>query len=150
MSLWDVNTDGIVDETDLQLLNNLLLAIPNTNLSWKNADLTNDEVIGAFDLCKLRSLIADWNTPIKEPEYIAFWKTKSGQWQIKNGVSEKTVRFIFNGNAGNRLNLVFGYWDTAANVWVNNDNTKLGWFEFDKNGEAIVEIQVPENAKMFI
>lgn len=60
---------------------------------------------------------------------------------------KKTVRFIFNGNVGNRLNLVFGYWDTAANVWVNNDNTKLGWFEFDKNGEAIVEIQVPENAK---
>lgn len=76
--MGDVNTDGIVDETDLQLLNNLLLSIPNTNLSWKNADLTNDEVIGAFDLCKLRCLIADWNTPIKEPEYIAFWKTKSG------------------------------------------------------------------------
>lgn len=76
--MGNVNTDGIVDKTDLQLLNNLLLAIPNTNLSWKNADLTNDEVIGAFDLCKLRCLIADWNTPIKEPEYIAFWKTKSG------------------------------------------------------------------------
>lgn len=77
--MGDVNTDGIVDETDLQLLNNWLLAIPNTDLSWKNADLTNDEVIDAFDLCKLRSLIADWNTPIKEPGYIAFWKTKSGQ-----------------------------------------------------------------------
>lgn len=152
--IGDVNTDGTVDVDDLKLLSNWLLTVPGTDISWKNADVTGDEVIDSFDLCKLRSLIAGWMTPEDKPEYIAFWNTKIGQWRIKNGMSGKTVRFTFKGDAGNRLNLVFGYWDPVtintetgnAGIWVNNDSTKLGWFDFDESGKAVVDVKIPENA----
>lgn len=54
----DVNCDGEITVADAVLLQKWLLGVPNTHLPyWQNADLCEDEVIDAFDLCLLKTTI---------------------------------------------------------------------------------------------
>ena len=54
----DVNCDGEITIADAVLLQKWLLGVPNTHLPyWQNADLCEDEVIDAFDLCLLKTTI---------------------------------------------------------------------------------------------
>ncbi|MBQ8296199.1 MAG: hypothetical protein IJX77_00270 [Ruminococcus sp.] len=152
--LGDVNTDGTVDETDLNLLSDYILAEPEASVSFAHADMVADSVIDSFDLISLRRKLTEWMTPPETAELVAYWATKTGQWRIKNGMDGETVICTFGGDPGNKLNLAFGYWDPVsinpdtgtAGVWIHNDTTKLGNYTFDENGEAEVIINVPENA----
>lgn len=68
-------------------------------------------------------------------------------------MSGENITLVFEGDAGNGLNLAYGYWDTAAinpetgnaGMWFNNDDTYLGKYEFDSNGECRVTFTVPDN-----
>lgn len=151
--LGDVNSDNNVDSSDIEELQNYLLARPEAEITSENADFVSDDVIDIFDLCMLKNRIALWNTPVEMEELAAIWATKTGQWRIKNGMSGKTLTCVFTGEEGNGLNLVYGYWDTAAinpdtgttGMWFNNDDTALGKHVFDSNGEARVTFTVPDN-----
>ena len=151
--LGDVNSDGIVDENDLRSLQDWLLAKPDAVISEEKADLISDGRINAFDMVALRKRIVIWNTIPETEELTAFWATKTGQWRIKNGMSNKTITCVFTGDPGNGLRLCYGYWDPVAinpntgnaGVWYNNDDTYLGVYEFDENGEARVTFTVPNN-----
>ena len=51
----DVNGDGVLDISDVVLLQKWLLAVPNTHLSqWQAADLCEDERLDVFDLCLMK------------------------------------------------------------------------------------------------
>ena len=51
----DVNGDGVLDISDVVLLQKWLLAVPNTHLSqWQAADLCKDERLDVFDLCLMK------------------------------------------------------------------------------------------------
>ncbi len=152
--LGDVNTDGSVNNADLQLLSDYLLVDNNDTISYIHADMNSDTVIDVYDLIQLRKLLADWSTPPVTENLVAYWETKTGQWRIKNGMGNKTVSCSFIGEPGNKLNIGFGYWDSAAvnpetgatGMWIHNDTTRLGNFTFDENGKAEVIINVPANA----
>ena len=52
----NVNADGKFDAADVVLLQNWLLAVPNTNLAnWKAGDMCEDGILDVFDLCVMKS-----------------------------------------------------------------------------------------------
>ena len=54
----DVNADGEFNVSDLVLLQEWLLAVPDTKLAdWKAADLCNDDRLDVFDLCLMRKAL---------------------------------------------------------------------------------------------
>ncbi|MBQ8515685.1 MAG: hypothetical protein IJ496_09840 [Ruminococcus sp.] len=152
--LGDVNTDGTVDALDVEDLNEYLAVKPDTAISLPHAELIADGTVNVFDLSALKGLLAEWSTPPETEPIVAFWWTKTGQWRIKNGMGGETVTLVFGGEAGNKLNLGYGYWDPVtvnpdtgnAGIWIHNDDTKLGKYTFDENGEARVTFTIPENA----
>lgn len=151
--LGDVNTDNIVNNSDILALKQYLHAISEASAFCDESDLVADNKINTVDLIALNRKITKWNTPDDKELLAAFWSTKSGQWRIKNGMSAKTITCVFTGESGNGLNLAYGYWDTAAvnpdtgtaGRWFNNDDTKLGVHKFDESGRAYVTFTVPEN-----
>ncbi len=152
--MGDVNSDGSVDDTDVRLLGDFLLAKSNTKISNEYADLTQDGTINAFDHAVLKRNLAVWRTAPVTEDVVGFWETKAGQWRLKNGLGGKTVTCTFSAKAGNNLKLAYGYWDpTVKNeetgkmgVWVHNDTTQLGTHPFDENGRLVLDVPVPENA----
>ncbi len=152
--MGDVNTDGSVDDADVRLLGDYLLAKKAAKITAANADMTQDGVISAFDLAMLKKQLLVWRTPPVVEDVVGFWETKAGQWKLKNGLGGKTVRCTFSAEAGNNLKLAYGYWDpTVENeetgkmgIWVHNDTTQLGTHPFDENGMLVLDIEVPESA----
>lgn len=152
--LGDVNTDGSVDDADVQLLGEWLFAKKGADISAANADLTQDGTLTAFDLAVLKSKLHIRRTPPITEDVVGFWWTKAGQWRLKNGLGGKTVRCTFSAEAGNQLKLAYGYWDpTVLNeetgkmgVWYHNDDTQLGTHTFDENGKLVLDFKVPANA----
>jgi len=149
----DVNSDGNVNEGDLEALQNYLLCREGAVITAENSDVAKDSIIDVFDLTVLRNKLSRWSTPEESEKIVAYWPTKTGQWRIKNGMSSKTITLTFTGEAGNQMNLAYGYWDSVAvnpntgnaGVWFNNDDTYVGWFTFDENGKADVTLKVPDN-----
>ncbi len=151
----DVNADGTVDAADVCALNDWLLAKPDAVISAENAELTADGSVNAFDLAALKRLLNGWNTAPAADNRVGFWATKEGQWRIRNGNGGKTVTMQFSAEAGNYLNLAYGYWDPNAinaetgnaGVWVHNETTQLGKHPFDENGQLSLTFTIPEDAK---
>lgn len=149
----DVNEDSSVDAADVMALQEYLAAVPNVSVSLENADMNSDGRVNIFDLSILKKTLRIWDTPVDPEELAAFWATKTGQWRIANGMSGKKLTLVFEGEAARGLELVYGYWDTAAinpdtgaaGMWLNNDDTKLGKHTFDENGELRVTFTVPDN-----
>lgn len=149
----DVNADGYVDSADISALQEYIAAVPEVVISLGNADIHSDGRVNIFDLSALKNQLSVWNEEPVTEDIAAFWATKTGQWRIKNGMSGENITLVFEGDAGNGLNLAYGYWDTAAinpetgnaGMWFNNDDTYLGKYEFDSNGECRVTFTVPDN-----
>ena len=56
----DCDSNGRFDVDDVVLLQQWLLAVPETHLAnWKAADLCEDDKLDVFDLCKMRALYAE-------------------------------------------------------------------------------------------
>ncbi|MBE6847998.1 MAG: endoglucanase [Ruminococcus sp.] len=152
--MGDVNTDGVLDVRDAEDLAAYLVCRPEVQVSLTHSDMDGNGLLTAADLTllKRKTLPVPEEGPVVTQQ--AFWETKTGQWRIKNGLDGKTVTCTFQGEAGNRLRLGFGYWDPVTinastgnpGVWVNNDSTVLGWFDFNETGTAVVELPVPANA----
>lgn len=151
----DVNMDGTVDTADVILLQDWLLAKPDVTLkNRKAADIFEDEMLNASDLCLLKRMIMDWRTETIMPTEISFTKTKTAQWKLRNGMEEKTLQCCFRGTPGNTINMVYGYWNPVVidestgkpGKWFNNENTKLGEYTFDENGETFITFTVPADA----
>ena len=149
----DVNADGYVDSADISALQEYIAAVPEVVISLGNADIHSDGRVNIFDLSALKNQLSVWSEEPVTEDIAAFWATKTGQWRIKNGMSGENITLVFEGDAGNGLNLAYGYWDTAAinpetgnaGMWFNNDDTYLGKYEFDSNGECRVTFTVPDN-----
>lgn len=149
----DVNSDGYVDSADISALQEYIAAVPEVVISLGNADIHSDGRVNIFDLSALKNQLSVWSEEPVTEDIAAFWATKTGQWRIKNGMSGENITLVFEGDAGNGLNLAYGYWDTAAinpetgnaGMWFNNDDTYLGKYEFDSNGECRVTFTVPDN-----
>jgi hypothetical protein len=151
----DINMDDNVDITDVRLLQDWLLAKPNVTLkNWKAADICKDERLDVFDLCQFKRMIVNWQTEAIIPTEISFTETKTAQWKLRNGIEEKTLQCYFSGAAGNTVNMVYGYWNPVIinestgtpGKWFNNEDTKLGEYKFDENGEAVITFTVPADA----
>lgn len=151
----DINMDDNVDITDVRLLQDWLLAKPNVTLkNWKAADICKDERLDVFDLCLFKRMIVNWQTEAIIPTEISFTETKTAQWKLRNGMEEKTLQCYFSGAAGNTVNMVYGYWNPVIinestgtpGKWFNNEDTKLGEYKFDENGEAVITFTVPADA----
>ncbi len=149
----DVNSDGYVDSADISALQEYIAAVPEAEISLEKSDVLSDGRVNIFDLSALKNRLSVWNEEPVTEDIAAFWATKTGQWRIKNGMSGENITLVFEGDAGNGLNLAYGYWDTAAinpetgnaGMWFNNDDTYLGKYEFDSNGECRVTFTVPDN-----
>ena len=149
----DLNSDGYVDSADISALQEYIAAVPEVVISLGNADIHSDGRVNIFDLSALKNQLSVWSEEPVTEDIAAFWATKTGQWRIKNGMSGENITLVFEGDAGNGLNLAYGYWDTAAinpetgnaGMWFNNDDTYLGKYEFDSNGECRVTFTVPDN-----
>ncbi len=149
----DVNSDGCVDIADASALQEYIAAKSGAEISLEKSDVLSDGRVNIFDLSALKNQLSVWNTEPVTEDIAAFWATKTGQWRIKNGMSGENITLVFEGDAGNGLNLAYGYWDTAAinpetgnaGMWFNNDDTYLGKYEFDSNGECRVTFTVPDN-----
>ena len=153
--MGDVNSDGTVDNTDLSLLQDWILAKPDVTLNnWKAADLCTDSILDSFDICLLRKMLNSWQTEVIVPTEISFVKTKTAQWKLRNGMDGKTLQCTFKGTPGNSINMCYGYWNPVIinestgepGKWFNNDDTKLGEYTFDENGEAVITFKVPADA----
>lgn len=153
--MGDVNSDGTVDNTDLSLLQDWILAKPDVTLNnWKAADLCADGILDSFDICLLRKMLHSWQTEEIVPTEISFVKTKTAQWKLRNGMDGKTLQCTFKGTPGNSINMCYGYWNPVIinestgepGKWFNNDDTKLGEYTFDENGEAVITFKVPADA----
>ncbi|MBO5384179.1 MAG: dockerin type I repeat-containing protein, partial [Ruminococcus sp.] len=151
----DVNSDGTVDNSDVRLLQDWLLAKPDATLkNWKAADTCEDDRLDVYDMCRLRSMIINWQTEETVPTEISFVQTKTAQWKLRNGMEEKTLQCTFRGTPGNTINMCYGYWNPViinestgtAGKWFNNEDTKLGEYTFDENGEAVIIFTVPADA----
>ncbi len=151
----DVNADGTVDAADVRVLNDWLLAKPDTMISAENAELTADGSVNAFDLAALKQLLNGWTAAPAADNRVGFWATKEGQWRIRNGNGGRTVTMQFCAEAGNYLNLAYGYWDPnainaetgSAGVWVHNETTRLGKHPFNENGQLSLTFTIPDGAK---
>lgn len=151
----DVNKDGSVDDFDISALTAHLLAKPESDISFGNSDLDGSGMLNAFDLAILKHRLNSWRTPVETPKLVATWPTKTGQWRIRNGMENQTLRLTFGGEAGRGLRLAYGYWDPVAinestgkpGVWYNNDSTFLGTHTFDENGEVQILLPVPDHAQ---
>ena len=149
----DLNSDGYVDSADISALQEYIAAVPEAEISLEKSDVLSDGRVNIFDLSALKNRLSVWNEEPVIEDIAAFWATKTGQWRIKNGMSGENITLVFEGDAGNGLNLAYGYWDTAAinpetgnaGMWFNNDDTYLGKYEFDSNGECRVTFTVPDN-----
>ncbi len=152
--LGDVNLDGIVDDLDVRDLNDALLAMEDTEISYAQADMNDDSIVDIFDLGSLKKQLGVWRTEPVTENIVAYWGTSTGQFRIKNGMGGKTVYCTFVGEPGYKLNLGYGYWDHAAidpdtgvtGDWIHNDTTKLGVYTFDENGEIVIPITISETA----
>lgn len=56
----DVNADGVLDITDVVLMQKWILAVPDAKLAdWQAGDLCGDNVIDVFDLCLMKRLLTE-------------------------------------------------------------------------------------------
>ncbi len=151
----DINTDGIVDIADVNLLKEWLLGKSDVQLkNWRAGDICRDNTLDVFDLCLFKEMLLNWQTEEIIPTKISFVQTKTGQWKLRNGIENKTLKCTFSGTPGNSINMVYGYWNPVvinestgnAGKWFNNEDTKLGEYTFDENGEATIIFIVPTDA----
>ncbi len=151
----DVNLDGAVDDLDIRDLNAALLTVPDTEISWENADFDGSGTVDAFDLAALKRKLTFRRTEPETEAIVAWWATKEGQFRIKNGMGGRTVSCTFTGEPGNTLRLAYGYWDTlyvdpetgTEGKWFHDASTQLGSHVFDENGRAVVTFTIPEGGK---
>ncbi len=145
----DVNSDGRVDSLDARVLSEYITAVPGMVISMENAALTADGRVNVFDLTMLKKKLDTPVIPEEQEEIVAFWASegKTGQWRVKDGVNGKTITLTFTAEAGNKLNLGYGYWDGAASKWIHNDTTKFGKIDVGEDGKALLTFTVPESAQ---
>lgn len=146
--LGDVNVDGTVNDADIVLLNDYILADPAAEISFPHADLTQDGIIDAFDLGVLKKRLAAGRAPIETLE--SYTEIKTATWKVNDGVDNKTLTCTFKGEAGYVASFGYGYWDPTLNdgegAWVQGDETSLGNATFNGSGEVKLSFKVPENA----
>ncbi|WP_303818874.1 hypothetical protein [Ruminococcus flavefaciens] len=65
----DVNADGSFNVADLVLFQHWLLGRDDAVLAdWKAADLCEDDGLDVFDLCRMRKLLLEGESPYEEPQ----------------------------------------------------------------------------------
>ncbi|MBQ7013640.1 MAG: right-handed parallel beta-helix repeat-containing protein [Oscillospiraceae bacterium] len=143
----DASEDGMVDAYDVRQLQNFLLDRDVVHLSGDNADLTDDGVLNGFDLALLKRKHLSGEK--EEPDIsVSFTKEAAGKWRMCNGLGGRSLTFILQGEAGNMINMGWGYWnpnDTnpetgAAGLW---NQISLGSFILDENGYAEITVELP-------
>lgn len=127
---------------------------PGKVVSPGAGDICKDNTLDVFDLCLFKEMLLNWQTEEIIPTKLSFVQTKTGQWKLRNGIENKTVKCTFSGTPGNSINMVYGYWNPVvinestgnAGKWFNNEDTRLGEYTFDENGEATIIFIVPTDA----
>lgn len=144
----DADENGLLDNTDINVLSDYLIQKNITHISADNADINNDVSVDVFDLCELKKKISA-GTDDKPKISVDFTKEEAGKWRICNGLSNKAITFILSADNGTELNLGWGYWDPD---YIKDDGTKgkwiqisLGTFETDNSGEVHINVETPEN-----
>lgn len=67
----DVDNNGEFNSSDLVILQNWLLGVPEAELSdWKAADLCEDDILNAFDLCQMRRMLSKNEIEIEYTKFI--------------------------------------------------------------------------------
>jgi len=145
----DVNTDGEVSIADAAALQKYLLARSDTGyISGKNADISEDGKLNAFDMCCLRSQIASGEQPTGRT-YVNYITEDVGKWRFTDGLGGRTVHVKLKAAPGHSVVPAWGYWDPDHE---NADTGKKGkWIQLsldtitlDENGEAELILELPE------
>lgn len=143
----DANEDSLLDSTDVRRLQDHVLGRSTGHISAENADLSEDEVLDAFDLCLLKRRLHD-GAEEKPRMSVTYKEESAGNWRMCDGLGGRTVTFHLRGVAGNKLNMGWGYWDPNA---VNTETGKnglwkqisLGSHVFDENGTVTITVELP-------
>lgn len=142
----DANEDGLLDSTDGEVLQNYLLGRPVKHISGANSDICTDTYLDSIDFALLRQYLQ--NTETESPKIsVSFTKEEAGKWRMTNGLGERKVTFCLSAEAGNRLNMGWGYWD--PNIVNENGTTgiwnqiSLGEYTLDENGETTITVELP-------
>ena len=144
----DVNEDGQTDTTDVQFLCDYLNSKPIPHISFRNADLNNDENLNAKDLTLLKRKMLQNDLSDTARKSVHFKQEKSGKWRMSNGLSEKTVTYQITAKPGSAIDLGGWYWDpNTVNEETGNQGKsiryELGTVTPDENGHAEVSFVYP-------
>lgn len=143
----DVNNSGSIENDDLVLLQEYLMARENSEISYPHSDIDSDGEVTVFDLIFLRKEIAKRIVP--EETDVDFVQSDTAKWKIPDGLNGKTITCTLGGKPGYTATVGFGYWDSTLNdgtgAWIQDETTQYS-ITFDGNGEAEVVFEVPENA----
>ena len=143
----DVTEDGLLTSEDAARLQAHLLGRETGHISNDNSDTSGNEQLDAFDLCIIKKKLLSETTenPLISVE---FTQEDAGKWRMCNGLGGRTVTFCLSAQAGNTLNMGWGYWDPngvnaetgESGVW---NQISLGQFILDENGKASMTVELP-------
>ncbi len=144
----DANEDGLLDNADVHRLQDYLLDREVLHISDENADLSSNSQLDAFDLCILKKQLASGENAESPKMLVNFNQEDAGKWRMSNGLGGRTVTFHLRAQAGNKLNMGWGYWDPngvnaetgASGVW---NQISLGSHTLDENGETSITVELP-------
>ncbi len=140
----DVNLDGAVSVTDAVALTGWLLQRPSAAIAGRNADLDHDGMVTAFDLAMLKRMLIMDIVPEELPVF--YEMTEAGKWKVREDMAGNTLTCTFSGKGGYTATIGYGYWDTAENVWVQDETTQFESMTFNSSKELTVSFDVPETA----
>lgn len=144
----DANEDGLLDVTDPQILQAYLLDHAVLHISSENADCSADAHLDAFDLAILKRQLRLEEEAEDPAISVAYNQEDAGKWRMCNGLGGRDVTFHLSAEAGNQLNMGWGYWDPnavnaetgATGVW---NQISLGTYTLDENGETTITVTLP-------
>jgi len=147
----DANADGLVDKDDAKVLQDYLLADPERGfISSENADVCEDGVLDAFDMCMLRKQLVSGEA-LAARTYVNFNTEDTGKWRFTDGLGGHVLHVRLKAEPGHSVNAGWGFWDPDH---TDKDTGKTGkWMQFsldtitlDNNGETVLELALPEAA----
>lgn len=144
----DSTEDGKLNGEDIQRMRDFLLDCDVSHISTENSDLLDDGSLDVFDMCMLRKTLMSDNSDVSPVASVEFIEETTAAWRISDGISNKTVTFTINAQAGGTVSTGWGYWDPdypkddgTLGKWIGNSG---GTHTLDENGNAEITVEIPD------
>lgn len=128
ISTGDINSDGKFDISDIELMKNWLLGVPDTDITdWQAGDLVQDGVLDIFDLCEMQKMLSD--------------KSDNNIIYVTN--SDELQNALENAGAGDEIVLASGNY--VYNGKVSKGRTFTGTADGTEDKPIILRSETPDN-----